>query len=102
MSVPDGGQPPYPPPYPPAYPAPYGRPAKSKTAAGLLSIFLGCFGAGNFYLGHMGKGIAQVVATILSLGTISFIWGVVEGILILTAQPGSPWAFDAAGRPLAS
>ncbi|MDR1152673.1 MAG: TM2 domain-containing protein, partial [Bifidobacteriaceae bacterium] len=69
-------------------------------AAGLLSIFLGVFGVGNFYLGYVGKGIGQIAATVLSFGTISFIWGVVEGILILTAQPGTKWACDATGRPL--
>lgn len=33
---------------------------KSKIAAGLLGIFLGCFGVHNFYLGYTGKAVAQL------------------------------------------
>lgn len=63
--------------------------AKSKIAAGLLGIFLGCFGVHNFYLGYTGKAVAQLLITILScffLSFISAIWGLVEGILILVGN----------------
>ncbi len=72
-------------------------------AAGLLGILLGAFGVHNFYLGFTGKAVAQLLITVLSLGMLSFvsaIWGLVEGIMILTAQPGTPNAFDASGVPL--
>lgn len=62
---------------------------KSKIAAGLLGIFLGCFGVHNFYLGYTGKAIAQLLITLLSCGFLSFvsaIWGLIEGILILTGS----------------
>ena len=36
---------------------------KSKLAAGLLGIFLGCFGVHNFYLGYTKKAIIQVAVT---------------------------------------
>ena len=78
---------------------------KSKMAAGLLGIFLGGLGIHNFYLGYTGKAIAQLLITQLSLGflaIISGIWGLIEGILILTAQPGTPWSLDARGVPLSS
>ncbi len=61
--------------------------AKSKIAAGLLGIFLGCFGVHNFYLGYTGKAVAQLLITVLSCFIFSFasaIWGLIEGILILT------------------
>lgn len=71
--------------------------AKSKLAAGLLGIFLGCLGVHNFYLGYTGKAVTQLVLTILGvvlscvvigvflvLGTS--IWGLVEGIMILTGS----------------
>ena len=60
--------------------------SKSKIIAGLLGIFLGCFGVHNFYLGFTGKAIAQLLITVLScfiLSPISAIWGLIEGILIL-------------------
>ena len=60
--------------------------AKSKLVAGLLGIFLGCFGVHNFYLGYTGKAIAQVLISVLSCFMLSFVtgvWGLIEGILIL-------------------
>lgn len=62
---------------------------KSKVAAGLFGIFLGSLGIHNFYLGYNGKAIAQLLITVLSCGALSFIsaiWGLVEGILILTGD----------------
>lgn len=76
---------------------------KSKLAAGLLGIFLGGLGVHNFYLGNTGKAVAQLLISLLSLGflaAVSGIWGLIEGILILTAKPGSSWAVDARGIPL--
>ena len=98
----------YPAPAVGAYPAagPYATDQKSKVAAGLLGIFLGCFGAHNFYLGNSGKAVAQLLITLLSFGflaLISALWGFIEGILILSAQPGArPWGVDAYGVPLSS
>ncbi|MBR3660298.1 MAG: TM2 domain-containing protein [Bacilli bacterium] len=63
--------------------------AKSKLAAGLFGIFLGCFGVHNFYLGYTGKAVAQLLITVLScffLSPISAIWGLIEGILILAGS----------------
>lgn len=110
---------------------------KSATTAGLLGIFLGAFGAHNWYLGEKGKGIAHVcmmsggilveiiagviLPSVLSIsaflhaaGFLAFItpialaamsasgiWGLVEGIIILTqgdaglAQKGYPVATPA-------
>ncbi len=73
--------------------------AKSKIAAGILGILLGGLGVHNFYLGYTGKAIAQLLLTLLSCGVlsgISAIWGLIEGILILTGSIGT----DATGRPL--
>ena len=73
---------------------------KSKIAAGLLGIFLGSLGVHNFYLGFTGKAIAQLLISILSCGMLSFvsgIWGLIEGILILTGSMNT----DADGNPLA-
>lgn len=84
---------------------------KSKVAAGLLGIFLGGWGAHNFYLGYYLFAIIQVsvyaVACILNfipymwmlgvpvcLGI--YIWGFVEGIMILAGTINT----DAEGNPL--
>ena len=78
----------------------------SKLAAGLLSIFLGCFGVGNFYLGRTGRGVAQLMLTLIGFlfffigPTIAIIWGLIEGILILSSSTGSFWHRDARGWEL--
>lgn len=81
-----------------------GTVAKSKVVAGILGILLGSLGIHNFYLGYTGKAVAQLLISVLSLGFlagVSAVWGLVEGILILTAQPGvHPWGVDAQGVPL--
>lgn len=72
---------------------------KSKVAAGILGILLGAFGVHNFYLGYTGKAIAQLLISVLScftLSAVSAIWGLVEGILILTGSINT----DADGKPL--
>ena len=73
--------------------------SKSKLAAGLLGILLGSLGVHNFYLGYNNKAIAQLLITVLSCGAlsvISSIWGIVEGIKILTGEINT----DANGVPL--
>ncbi len=63
--------------------------AKSKIVAGILGILLGCFGVHNFYLGYTNKAIAQLLITLLScfiLSPVSAIWGLIEGIMILTGS----------------
>ena len=91
-------------PYPPTTSAGYSYVGqKSKVAAGLLGIFLGCFGAHNFYLGYTGKAVAQLLITILTLGfgsVITGIWSLIEAILILSSSTGSDWHRDAQGYEL--
>ena len=84
------------PPLPPTLP---NTERKSKLVAGLLGILLGVFGVHNFYLGNTSKGLAQCLITVLSLGifaAVSAIWGLVEGIMILTGSINR----DAKGIPL--
>lgn len=72
---------------------------KSKIAAGILGIFLGYFGVHNFYLGYTGKAVGQLLISVLScfmLSPISAIWGLIEGIMILTGSIDK----DANGIPL--
>jgi TM2 domain-containing membrane protein YozV len=74
-------------------------PPKSKVAAALFAIFLGCLGIHNFYLGYTGRAIAQLLITVLSCGygiIVTGIWSFIEFILILTGS-----IKDRFGRPLA-
>ena len=74
-----------------------GEEPKSKLVAGLLGIFIGTFGVHNFYLGYTSKAVTQLILGILGCTTIiSFIWGLVEGITILTSENPK----DAKGIPL--
>lgn len=71
-----------------ARPVPQGQ-QKSKMVAGLLGIFLGGFGVHNFYLGYIAKAVIQLVITVVTCGFGAFasgIWGLIEGILILTGK----------------
>lgn len=81
-----------------AQPIPAGE-QKSKIAAGLLGIFLGGVGVHNFYLGYTGKAVAQLLIAVLTCGigaAVTSIWGLVEGIMILTGSIDK----DAKGIPL--
>ena len=69
---------------------------KSKLLAGLLGIFLGAYGGHNFYLGFTSKAVIQLLLGIFCLGIGSGVWGLIEGILILTGSISE----DAAGNPL--
>ena len=70
----------------------YDSQKKSKIIAGLLGIFLGSLGIHNFYLGYTSKGITQLLLTLVGwiacgIGPIiASIWGLIEGILILTGS----------------
>ena len=80
-------------------PVPQGQ--KSKIAAGVLGITVGTLGIHNFYLGNIGKGIAQLLLTVLGgciiVGPIvALIWSLVESIQIFTGKIDK----DAKGNPL--
>lgn len=68
--------------------------------AGLLGLFLGALGIHNFYLGHKGKAITQLLITALTVGfgaIVTVPWALVEAIMILTGNKKA----DAHGVPLA-
>ena len=106
---PPAGQ--YPPPagqYPPAYvdpAAPFGRHPltgeplsdKSKVVAGLLQLLglFGLVGIGRIYLGYTGLGIAQLVVGLVTCGLGAIVWGIIDGVLMLTDKVRDPQ-----GRPL--
>jgi len=69
-------------------------PSKGKTAFVLLGVFLGAFGIHNFYAGYTGKGVAQLLITLLSLGFlgfISWIWAIIEVCTISVDARNTPF-----------
>jgi TM2 domain-containing membrane protein YozV len=79
-----------------------GSEPKSKIVAGILGILLGGLGIHRFYLGYTTIGIIQLALGLGGLLTcgitsiVSWIWGLVEGIMILMGTMNT----DAQGRPL--
>ncbi len=84
-------------------PAPPAADAKSKLVAGLLGIFVGGFGVHRFYLGYTTIGVIQLVLGLgIGIATCGVgysavaLWGLIEGILILTGNINR----DGQGKPL--
>lgn len=58
-----------------------GHPPKSRTTYIVLGIFLGAFGAHNFYAGYTGRAVGQLclsVLTLFCLALVSWVWAIVE------------------------
>lgn len=68
----------------------------SRITAGILQIFLGCFGLGRFYLGYKKIAVIQLALSIPSLGTIGFVWGIIDGMMILSGRE----KYDGCGKML--
>lgn len=71
------------------------NPQKQFMVALLLSIFLGVLGIDRFYLNKVGTGLLKLAITILTLGLLSWIWWLVDIILIASGS-----MTDKQGRPL--
>lgn len=70
-------------------------PAKNKSTYLLLGILLGGLGIHNFYAGYKGKGIAQLLITLLTAGyggMISWIWAIVDVCTVKQDAQGIPFA----------
>ncbi len=73
-------------------PKPVTQYPKSRLAVGVVAALFGSLGLHNFYLGHKGRGIAQLVLTLCGLFTLglttiaSSIWAIVEAIMILSGS----------------
>lgn len=68
---------------------------KSRLAYILLGLFLGGLGVHNFYAGYNGKGIAQLLMSILSFGILTpvvWIWVIVEIITVTKDVQGVPFS----------
>lgn len=55
-----------------------------RLAAGLLAILLGPFGIHKFLLGYTSEGIIWLLISLFTLGSVTGLLGVIEGIIYLT------------------
>ncbi len=55
-----------------------------KLAAGLLAILLGPLAIHKFYLGYTTEGIIWLVISLCTCGTLTYLLGIIEGIIYLT------------------
>lgn len=55
-----------------------------RLAAGLLAILLGPFGIHKFLLGYTSEGIIWLLISLFTLGSVTGILGIIEGIIYLT------------------
>ena len=87
---------------------------KSRVVAGLLNLFLGGFGVGDFYLGYTQYGIYKIVISVailvlgfLDLGFLSYIislltyvwWAVLLAVAVMTFLGKWIYEKDANGVP---
>lgn len=87
---PSYGMPPTPAYYDQAYASYYVRP-KSRVVFVLLAIFLGAFGAHNFYTGYNKKAVIQLCVTVCTCfygSLISWIWAIVEACTVTMDDDG--------------
>lgn len=73
---------------------PAGYVQKSRIAAGLLALMFGMFGIHNYYLGNNTRATIQLIVSLagglLTCGVATmgiFVWGFVEGVLLLSGSP---------------
>jgi TM2 domain-containing membrane protein YozV len=60
-------------------------PPKKRVRFVLLAIFLGMFGAHNFYAGYVKKGFIQVCFSLLTCfygAVVSWVWAIIEACMI--------------------
>jgi TM2 domain-containing membrane protein YozV len=70
---------------------------KKQMVALLLSIFLGGLGVDRFYVGKVGTGLLKLFISILTLGLFSWVWWLIDIILIASGSMKDKW-----GRELVS
>ncbi|MDO4618354.1 MAG: NINE protein [Clostridia bacterium] len=58
----------------------------SRFTAGVLSLLAGGFGAGRVYLKYYNIAVLQILANLLTFGTVGTVWGMAEGILIMSGK----------------
>lgn len=82
---------------------------KSRVVAGLLGLFLGCWGVHNFYVGRTAVGLIQLALTAFSILTswlligllvlpVVAVWAFIEAILAFMGA--GPYQTDSRGVPL--
>lgn len=77
----------------------YANPPKQWIVALLLAFFVGPLGIHNFYLGYTGRGLIQLILSVIIIGLpITAIWALIEFIMIIMRS--GAYGCDASGQPL--
>ena len=77
----------------------YANPPKQWIIALLLAFFVGPLGIHNFYLGYNGRGLIQLILSVIIIGLpITAIWALIEFIMIIMRS--GAYGCDASGQPL--
>ena len=74
-------------------PQPQVVPGKSRMGYILMGLFLGTFGIHDFYAGYSGRGVTQLLLTVLSCGVLAFIpftWAIIEICTVKVDASGIP------------
>lgn len=58
----------------------------SRSIAGLLQLFTGALGLGRFYMKSYRIAVLQILLTLLTFGVGGFLWGVIDGLMILSGK----------------
>lgn len=67
---------------------------KNRLAYIISAVFLGEFGVHNFYAGYIGRGIVQLLISVLSFGIlfwVSWIWALIEAAVVQKDAKGVPF-----------
>jgi len=62
---------------------------KNKIVAAVLAFLTGFLGGHYFYLGHYGLAVVCILLLIFRLGSIAFIWGIIQGVRYLLCPDDS-------------
>ena len=66
-------------------------PSKNRVAFVVFGLIFGCLGIHNFYVGYIGRGIAQLLISVMSLGLLCpavAIWNIIEVCVVVNDANG--------------
>lgn len=59
---------------------------KSRAVAAILAFLIGALGVHRFYVGKVGSGFGMIAVTVFTLGTLGWVWPLIDFIMILVGS----------------